>query len=149
MAGKCWRRSARWRGNTTTLYSPLSVERSATNLPLSCSESLTSRDLFAGFTPDISDWEAPGVLKPKMHRASAVPLDGSKSAETTNAHNHSHCLTSRFYVQVDPTAFVNTGRHTNPAAESDTGLKVFNKRPGWRGVLCRRGFAIDFLGQSK
>ena len=79
---------------------------------------------------------------PKMHRALAVPLDGSKSAQTPIAHNH---------VQVDPTAFVGTGRHigTNPAAESDTGLKVFNKRPGWRGVLCRRGFAIDFLGQSK
>jgi len=63
------------------LYSPLLIGRSATSLPLYCSESLTNRDLFAGFTPDISDWEAPGVLKPMMHRATAVPLDSSDGAE--------------------------------------------------------------------
>ena len=69
------------------LYSPLLVRRSATSLPLCCSESLTNRDLFAGFTPDISDWEAPGVLKPMMHRAMAVPLGASNGAETPIARN--------------------------------------------------------------
>src|ERR1700691_746822 len=64
MAGKSWRGSARWRGSTRMRYSLLSVGRSATSLLLYCSESLTSRDLFVGFTPDISDWKAPGDLKP-------------------------------------------------------------------------------------
>jgi hypothetical protein len=69
------------------LYSPLLVGMSATSLPLYCSESRTNRDLFAGFTPDISDWEAPGVLKPIMHRAMAVPLGASNGAETPIARN--------------------------------------------------------------
>jgi hypothetical protein len=69
------------------LYSRLSAGRSATSLLLYCSESPTSKDLFAGFTPDISDWEAPGVLKPIMHRAMAVPLGASNGAETPIARN--------------------------------------------------------------
>jgi hypothetical protein len=72
------------------LYSPLSAGRSATSLPLYCSESLTSRDLFEGFTRNISDWEAPSVLRPMMHKAMAVPLDKVEAAETPLATNSFH-----------------------------------------------------------
>ena len=63
-------------------YSPLLAGKSATSLPLYCSESLTSRDLFAGFTPDISDWEAQGVPKPM-----GAGLESSKAAKPPIARN--------------------------------------------------------------
>ena len=66
------------------LCSPLSAAWSGTCLPLYCLESLTSRALFEGFIPDISDWEAPNVLRPMMHKAMLLPLDKFEAADPLN-----------------------------------------------------------------
>ena len=51
------------------LCSPLSIRRSATSLPRYCSRSPTSRDLFEGFTRDISDWKSPSALRTGIRKA--------------------------------------------------------------------------------
>jgi hypothetical protein len=41
----------------------------------------TNRDLFEEFIRDISDWEAPNVLRSMMHKAMLVPLDKFEAAD--------------------------------------------------------------------
>src|SRR6266567_1128218 len=74
MVAKSWRRSAKWRGNIRTLYSPLSVRRSVTRLPLCFSRLLTGWVLFEAFTRGIGNWEAPS-------RAMSVPPEVDHAKE--------------------------------------------------------------------
>jgi len=65
----------------------LSIRRSATSLPIYCSKSPTSRALF-GATRDISDWEAPNALRPRMNKAVAVLHKALIHPPPNNGYNH-------------------------------------------------------------